>query len=260
MTDFHKMLASFYPRKQGNYREYAFLALGFPYSEAALKSYVQRALVEGEALACRFGVYYRLADAAGAEVWVRTRLMGQVSGVEVFFSGATSTLFGLENILIENDDDPLEGGFYGWSKAEQTGSDDPEDQFMGDFPTAFSVPDFARHIDLPLPALRPVQYAAFAKGLSAYTDEADFRLRSTMNMASRSFFPSAELQGWVTFAGQILDCGRRTNGISGQEFAWAAVEAFGATLDVVANPRTLRGTLVPGGYVMGHFWLMGRLL
>ncbi len=258
--DLRKIIASLYPRKQGNYREYAFLALGFGYNDTILKQWIQKALTEGEALACHNGVYYRLADASGAEFWARTRLMGQVSGVDVFFRGETRTPFGLVDRLEENVDDPLEGGFYGWSQATVSDPKDTEDPYVGDFPTAFTVPDYARHEDLPLPALRPVQYAAFAKGLSVYVDEADYDLRRSLNISPQSFFPANTLQSWVTFAGKILDTGTRRNGIGGQEFAWAAVEAYGATLDVVANPRTVRGTLTPGGYVSGHFWLMGRLI
>jgi hypothetical protein len=259
-SDLQKLIASRYPRKQGNHREYALLALGFSFSENKLKRYIQRALSEGDALACRQGVYYRLADASGAEFWVHTRHLGSVSGVDVFFAGETSTPFGLEEIRIDDETDPLDGGFYGWSQPVTDSSSNPDYPFDGDFPTAFGVPDFARHLDLPLPALRTVQYAAFAKGLTAFLDESDFDLRVPVKISSRSFFPVDELNAWVTFAGQILECGRRRNGLTGQEFDWAAVQAYGATLDIVANPRTVRGVLVPGGFVMGHFWLRGRLL
>lgn len=257
--DFGKLFQAFFPRKRGNYREYAFLALGFQYRHSVLKNWIKLALDQGEALACREGVYYRLADVSNAEFWVRTSLMGQVGGVDVFYNGKSSIPFGLQERLPSASGDLLEGGFYGESNTWQVNEADLENPFLGDFPVAFTVPDYARLSNLALPALRLVRMTAFAKGLSAFVDESDFRLRSHLRVASQSFFPAAELQAWSTFSGKVLETAVLKNELTGQDFCWALVEAYGAILDVVVNPRTLRGTLVPDGYVLGHCWLMGRV-
>jgi hypothetical protein len=66
--------------------------------------------------------------------------------------------------------------------------------------------------------------------------------------------------GYADFAGKVLKSELRTNHSGSGNFWWALVQTYdGATIDVVADPTTLRDAPKTGAIMAGRYWLTARL-
>ena len=84
------------------------------------------------------------------------------------YAGTSKRTVGLIERVRQEEDNLLEGEFYGWADPGRNLDD-------GDYPFLFYVPDFHRYDDLVLPRRASIQLTAFAYVLTCYATEADFK-------------------------------------------------------------------------------------
>jgi len=228
--------------------------------------YAIRTVDQGRALDTPGGSYIVWDMGGGAELWAQVDGDSSLIGLNPHFRGLGRMEVRLDHTVERASDSPLDGAFYGWAEP----SDDAEAQ--GAYPLVFDVPDMLAWGELALPATRTVQISAFAHDIAVFADDAAYRAAQSSQslMAEESFIPAglfpldgdpnAAPRSEAVFSGHVLATQVLTNAQTGEEFAWAHVQTYGGTVDVVVDPALLAAPLVVGGVVRGSFWLSGRVV
>ena len=210
------------------------------------------------------GTYLPWSSDSGAEVWLQVDRDGDIVGIAPHFSGPACFNAGLTSPVARPGQTALDGSFHGWASPLD---EDPE---TGCYPFVFDVPDYGCHRDLALPALVPVQVAAFAHEIEVHesVEAFDSAQARGAKMASRSFIPAGLFrpdgeaadppEAYGVFAGHVVESAKQHNEMSGKSFYWALVESYGANFDVVIDPTLTEAEPRAGGVVFGSFWLSGR--
>lgn len=210
------------------------------------------------------GSYRAWSPGEGIELWAQVTQQGQVIGLNPHFNGKAVMPVGLSKRILRPDDTELDGAFYGWAGA-------PEDDIeMGSYPFAFDVPNYRMNDALQLPQRANVQLAAFAHEIKCYENEEAFRATGNM-MAVESCIPCGTFhpgeeegvidppKSEVIYYGHVLETALLTNPFTLLPFYWARVTTLGGEIDLVADPETVKGTIIKNGVIGGLFWLSGRL-
>jgi hypothetical protein len=244
-----------------------FSSIGFPVaSQEELVDLANRVADDVEELDVPAGCYLRWSSACGAELWLQVDRDNDLIGMNPHFAGESSVRVGITARVDRSDCTPLDGAFHGWADPAE---DDPQ---QGSYPFVFDLPDACLHAELALPAIVPVQIAAFAHEVSIFGSEEEYYASQPdePRFASQSFIPSGLFtpggdatvppQAYAIFTGHVLRAERRTNDLTGRPFFWALVDTLGGIFDVVVDPELLPEPPSAGGILSGSFWLSGRLL
>jgi len=179
------------------------------------------------------------------------------------FAGRSSVRIGLTARLASPGPSELDGSFHGW--ADPAG-DAPD---TGCYPLVFDAPDYRLHEELPLPARKDVQIAAFAHAITAFETVAAYDASQTddLKYSSQSFIPvglftpagdsTVQPQARAIFTGHVLAADEKINVLTGRAFYWALVETLGGVYDVVIDSSLLPSAPAVGGVISGSFWLSG---
>lgn len=241
-------------------------SIGFPLETSIeLLELAAQAAKNGVPIEAGRGTYIRWSTSVGAELWAQADPDGNLMGLNPHYSGDAKLRVRLEDRIVYPGAPVLDGAFYGWANPDSSRAE------RGDYPLVFDTPDYDLHRLLELPAVMDVQLSAFARELHAFGGETEYRAsRWGETFAAESFVPSGLFkpdgesvdppQADAIFVGHVLGTSLLTNPVTGAEFYWARVRTLGGEVDVVADPKVLRGSLVEGGVVWGWFWLSGRLL
>lgn len=144
-----------------------------------------------------------------------------------------------------------------------------------DYPLVFQVPswDYTHsilHEKIPQgtgPAVFTAQITAFANELRCYdSEEAYYTSPAEQKTFSANYFVPTGLfvEGNVPnpsagFAGRVLQTRVLTNPATAQKTLYLSVQTFGMVIDVVADPKIVKGRPKLGGTVSGQFSLSGRM-
>lgn len=238
-----------------------FHALGFPVDEADdLDSLIHLASAEGDRFPSEHGEYCLWSPGEGVQIWLHFVDTDLVS-ISPHYAGTSKRTVGLIERVRQEEDNLLEGGFYGWADPGRNLDD-------GDYPFLFYVPDFHRYDDLVLPRRASIQLTAFAHVLTCYPTEADFKasqVQSEIQYAANYFLPNGLFgegppEPEACFAGRLLSATLQTNPYSRHTFYALKIATLGGDVDVVAAPETVDGQLLVGAIVHGEYWLSGRVL
>lgn len=209
------------------------------------------------------GSYRLWSPGEGIELWIQIDPQGQIIGLNPHFSGKAAPIqVGLMKRVKRPTDNNLDGAFYGWVGASENNIEN------GQYPVVFDTPDYRTYDTLNLPGVAHVQFTAFAHELKAFDDEQALRA-SGSRMAAESFIPSGTFypdgkpidppKSEAIFYGHVLETSVLTNPFTQNLFYWAKVQTLGGEFDVVADPEVVKGTIVKGSIVGGHFWISARL-
>jgi hypothetical protein len=235
-------------------------------SREDLSALVNRVGPLAERLAVPNGEYFRWSDPSGAEIWLQVNANNELIGMNPHYAGRSTVRVGLTARLASAGPSELDGSFHGW--ADPAG-DAPD---TGCYPFVFDAPDYRLHEELPLPAQKQVQIAAFAHEIAAFETVAAYEASQTddLKYASQSFIPSGLFtsapesavrpQALAIFAGHVLAAEEKINVLTGSPFYWALVETLGGAYDVVIDSDLLPGLPKVGGVISGSFWLSGRII
>jgi len=226
-----------------------------------------------EMLATEHGDYAIWRSRTGAELWVH---VGPEEGGEREILGLTPAFHGHSEMTVKltqasqrPTDNAFEGLFTAWVGPDETGE--------GSYPLMFEAVDFAAHAARPLPALRRVQLAGFARELRAFRSGADYEASQQQEprLAAKAFIPvglfaaAAEddatesanpASATALITGRVREVSRLTNEATGLPFFWLLVESHEATFDVVADPSIVHGEIKCGGNIEALVTLFGRIL
>jgi hypothetical protein len=254
-----------------------FSSIGFRVSTgedlAALASQVAD---RAETIDAADGQYLKWAPPTGEQLWLQVKRTGDAMGMNPHFEGPSVMRALLEARITRQTHTPLDGTFLAWANPPADGS------AGGDYPFAFDCPDAAVNDALALPAIVPLQIAAFAQQITVHDSEAAFRAYQVAqgraregatstgtHFDSRSFVPSGLIspsgepvtppEAHALIAGHVIVASPRMNSVTGHPFWWALVDTLGGTFDVVVEPPLLAGPIHPGNIVSGWFWLSGRI-
>jgi hypothetical protein len=243
-----------------------------------------------ERLASDPGDYAIWRGITGAEVWFHvtgTREPDghledhEIIGFTPFFEGTSDIDLQIEAAFQRPGENPFEGAFKAWVAPDPANG-------VGVHPIVFDCVDFAAHRNRELPIRCNARLTAFARHISAYTDEVDYYTRQTadLNRGARAFVPlglmrrsgpeqmspeppndgssapssDALMTGTVIEHRLMTDSQGRGGNDGGTPFLWLLVDSLGATFDVVADPAVVTGTITDGGTVDISCVLFGRLL
>lgn len=260
-------------------------SIGFPIkSQKALTELAEQALAKGEAIPGGAGHYYRWQLDVGSELWVHVDDEGALVGIEPHFAGPARMDVYLVGRFPRSHAE-LDGAFAAEAGRETMGE---AHAFL------FDVPDFARHTELALPTTGTIQLAAFAHSLEAFPDPASFTAAQSgqelafapETLVPVSFFarepePAPEIppelaelfgdlvsepdvpavpESAALLSGVVLETEMLLNPASTALFRYARLRTAGGEVDVVADPRLVKGEVVAGGVIYGDCWLSGRLV
>lgn len=234
--------------------------IGFDYPSAdEFARAVERLQAKAVPIATPSGTYFRWSSPSGAELWLQVDRQGELIGAHPHFAGDTFLPMLIESAVKRDDQTALDGAYAGWANPTS-------DELIGTYPVIIDCANYRQRSHTPLPAIATVQVAAFAYEASAFDSPEDFNASQTgdARFASQSFVPASALDdakgvAEAFFCGHVSAAEARTNEITGQVFHWARVETYGATIDVVADPRVLPTVPVIGGVISGTFWLSARI-
>lgn len=243
-----------------------FTTIGFSVeSEDGLLELANELAETAESISVAGGTYLHWSDRSGAEMWIQVNRENELIGIAPHFAGPGRVRLRLVERIRREEDSTLDGAFLGWVQS-------PEDQSQGDgYPLAFDSPQFRKLDPLRLPAIAPVQIAAFAHELSVYpTVEAfDASQAEEVRFASQSFIPSGlftpdgkrtdPAQSYAIFAGHVKASELKQNSFTDRPFYWALVESLDATFDVVIDPEMTDDVPPVGGVMVGSYYLSGLL-
>jgi hypothetical protein len=211
------------------------------------------------AIATACGTYHRWRSVSGAELWIQSDRNGELLGAHPHFSSDMRTPLLVDKRVKRPDQTTMDGAYSGWVNPA-------EDESIGMYPVVIDCPNFRVAAETPLPATGKVQIAAFAHELWAFDSPEHFdqAQNGEVRFASQSFVPSSALDdaagaAEAFFCGHVLAAEARTNEVTGHPFNWARVETYGATFDVVCDPKLLSTMPTVGGVIKGTFWLSGYI-
>jgi hypothetical protein len=229
----------------------------------SLAHFATRAIENGHPYRAAYGTYYCWQMGHGVELWVQINSDDEIIGVQPHFSGEEAVRVGLTQRIRSQTNHDLDSGFYAWLQASEGTQ----------VPFVFDVPNFMAHNDLQLPAVMPVQVAAFAHSVRAYRDLAEFNLAQhndelqfdvpsfvPTGLFTRDGEPNPQPAPYAFFTGTVRQHKTFTNPATGLSFLWANVLTLGGRVDVVCNPDVCEGVLQRNSVVKGTFWLSGRLV
>jgi hypothetical protein len=231
-------------------------------TDSELLECVERVMPDAERLATPNGTYLRWVDASGAELWIQLNPEDELIGVNPHFGGRSHVRVLLTHTMDTGSPSALDGRFHGWADPTKAEADQ-----SGAYPFLFDAPDAACHAELELPTEIDVQVAAFAHDVQVYATPKAYEASQTGDgwHTSQAFIPSGLMgsgrgaRAEAAFTGHIVRTERRTNRLTGSEFAWCLVNSTGGTFDVVADPELLPQLPPVGGVITGTFWLTGRI-
>ncbi len=237
---------------------------------------IQCAAAASANLECSGGTYGIWRSRSGAEVWFHLGKDAdgevEIFGLTPFFDGASDVALQITAPVNRAGDNAFEGAFHAWV----TSADGAEQLF----PLVFDAIDFAAHQDAAWPAFARARLCGFARELAAFPDDAAYYAArnggDSPQLSSKAFIPIglfANEQGGGTEAGtaaqapastalltgRVAEYRRLTNEATGTQFEWLLVETLEATIDIVADPATVSGTIAEGGTIETTVLLFGRL-
>lgn len=229
-------------------------AVGFPvHSDGEF-----RALCE---VASRFGKWHKFRDGyhihwgpdRGVEFWGRTDRRRRPLGGQPHFLGTGRVWMTVERVI------PGESRMEG----VVVGRVDPEAREGGGPRLVVALPDYG--MTGPLldseNLVAKLQVAAFAEKLACFPDEADFARRAGRAAEVDSIRPlGAAPEARARVAGRIESAETRHNAMSGDPFWVLSVRVRDNWVDVVADPKDVRGRPEVGGIVVGNFFLSGQAI
>lgn len=252
--------------------------IGFTFpDEAAFRDAMLACASQASAeLACPAGHYGIWRSRTGGEIWFHLGRSDagevEIFGLTPFFEGKSEVRLLLTDVLNREGDNAFEGMFRGSVLTDASGAE-------GSYPVVFEAVDFAARAALSLPGEHLVRLAAFARELTAHSDEAAYYAthdisKGETQLAAEAFIPiglfAASEQGegagasmpgsMVLFTGKVLEAGSLTNEASGLDYIWMLVATLDATVDVVADPAIVKGDIVEGGTIECSALMFGRLL
>lgn len=239
---------------------YSSIGFGFE-SEEEFRDVTRRLSADAEPLVTKQGSYLRCTSASGAELWLQVSRKNQLIGAHPHYRGETSLRVRITARVRRDDNTELDGAFHAWANPEPASGD-------GDYPFLFDCANFDEMAGVALPAEGSVQIAAFAHELSYYDSPEQFAASQDreMKIASQSFIPSGlftdkneQPAALALFTGHVQRAERKVNDLYGGEFLWAAIETYGGTFDLVADPSLLPVTPAAGSVLSGTFWLSGHV-
>ena len=211
------------------------------------------------------GDYLRWSPASGEELWLQVTPDHRVIGMNPHFRGRSSMRVWLDSRIARDDHTTLDGAFHAWAMPEG----DDEDARL--FPFVFDAPDADVHTALALPTTALVQLAGFAHDLMSFPSLDAFTASPRgATFASKAFVPTGlfapdgeeapQPRAYAIIIGHVMESATLENQLTHLPYHWALVHTYGGALDVVIDPAVLPELPVPGGVVMGSFWLSGRIL
>lgn len=208
------------------------------------------------------GFYVVWTPGAGVELWIQAGKNLQLTGVGLHFTGEGRLRVHVTQSS-PSEIDPMHGCLYAWANPQ-----DEDNPYSGDYPLMVAAPnfDFVENAVLEHPVV-DCQIAAFVEDelrcwtlptfLSTGQAEEDIALfQSDCQNADAAEEPTPHAQ----VRGTVLKLETRVNQVSGNEFYWAVVQTVGGTIDIVADPAVVVGTLVEGGIVEARCWLSALVL
>lgn len=204
----------------------------------------------------------------GAELWFHVKADGsQIVGLTPFFDGTSKVSIRVQAIFQRPGDSDFEGAVTAWVA--------PGDDEQGTYPIVFDAPDYLAIPRSPEPFVGNARIVGFAHQLRAFPNAEAYSEAQPddLKFAPQAFIPigmfategedgddapppssSAMVTGTVS-AHKVL-----SNDITGQTFHALAVETLEATIDIVADPAIMEGTISKGCTVEVSCTLFGRLL
>jgi hypothetical protein len=243
-----------------------FSNIGFAAGSAAeVEALARKCIDHGRVLKTVCGSYIRWEVGGGVELWGQLNEQDELLAINPHFSGQTRVSAGLI-AGVERRLSPMDGGYLCW--AQPFGSD----PVSGLFQFVFDTPDFLLHKNLPLPAIRSLQLAAFAQQCNVFANEDDYNSRAArfkitlpssaflpLGLADRNRQPLAEPLALAMLCGQVLDAAEQKNADSKLPFWLLRLRTSNGEIDVVSDPELLPNGAKPGNILQASVWLSGRL-
>lgn len=181
--------------------------------------------------------YVQYKDGSGAELWLQVDLKSSFVGMNPYFDSQVGLKMTLERPILRYEG-TMDGAFVG--RLEPSGM-----QVVFDMPDAHLLPAFR------LPAPAHVRLCGFASGPLRATDEEETSLQ----------MPTDPLHdAHARIRARVAKSALRMNQNTKQAFHWAELELPDGNLEVVAAvDQVAEGLLKPGTWVVGSFWLSGRV-
>lgn len=244
-----------------------FTSIGFPVvDEESFSDLCSRLeelpLIEYDATPGGEYLCWKQNDDFGPEIWVQI-IDNEMVSVTPFFRGKSEMLVGVQSVVEEIQNTPLDGYLYGWA--------DPQDENIesGLYPFIFYMAGLHRYENLDWPSVEKIRLTAIANDFEYYASEAEYMSAQEKNegpaMASESFIPSGTFSAddeedftpspTAAFSGTVLETKKIENSETGQSFHWALVRTLGGTVDVVIDPEYISKPLKAGSIIRGSFYL-----
>jgi hypothetical protein len=210
------------------------------------------------------GHYMLWTTGNGVELWIHADSALQLNGCGIHFRGEGRMRVHITQTFISGET-PLHGCLYGWLNPS-----DEDNPYSGELPFAASVPnfDFVAEPLLRSPMVT-LQVAAFVeKELRCYMSDGAYHSVRGRSASPSEIFESDWDQGdspgepspMALCGGRVLSVEMRTNPASNLPFYSLLVKTRGGTIDMIADPETLRGKPVEGGIVQASCWLSAAVL
>jgi hypothetical protein len=210
------------------------------------------------------GHYMLWSTGSGVELWIHADSDLQLNGCGIHYRGEGRIRAHITQTFLSGDT-PLHGCLYGWLNPT-----DENNPYTGELPFAASVPNFDLIAE---PLLRSpmvtLQIAAFVeKELRCYMSDGAYHSVRGRSAAPSEVFEPDWPQGEPSFdpspqalcGGRVLSVEMKTNPSTNLEFCAMVLKTRGGTIDMVADPETLRGRPVVGGIVQGNCWLSAAVV
>jgi hypothetical protein len=245
-----------------------FSSIGLPIkSERDFIDYFKKTVQNGQSIKTKFGTYLKWDVHDGVELWAQLSEQNEAIGLNPHYSGSSRMQVSLQSKNNQPNDTILDGGFYAFLG-------DSDENMMGEgIPFVFDAPNFAVYEGISLPQLATVQIAAFAHEIAVFESETEYfdSQDSEMKFAAESFIPSGLfspdgeanvfLSAQAIFSGRILECQKKKNEFTCNNYWWIKVGLLGGEIDVVSDVSLLESQSVKvGGIVTGSFWLSGKII
>lgn len=245
-----------------------FSSIGCPVASfEELQALAEQASVSAATRPVGSSSYLHWHGADGAELWLQVSERRELIGIAPHFMGSSRMRVGLTRRHPCLQGTALDGSFHAWADPQ---SSEPE---SGCYPFLFDAPDAALYEHVVLPTLAIVQLAAFAEELTVFGSLAEYeesRDASEIRFAAEAFIPAglfsrdlaaaSEPTAHAVIAGRVEHARVLTNALTGTTYYWICTRTLGGVIDVVSDASLVAREPVPGGVVLGSFWLSGRIL